>query len=404
MTNVLLNRDFKLSDGEWFQLAGHGEFPHAASGLFQVIDARACEAMAARFAEDAKGPNFAGLLLDFDHFSLDGGKRSEAAGWIIALEARDGVAGVGCQVSGEEPTPPCGHPSREGTFGNAGSGLWAKIRWSDVGEEAVKGGRYRFLSPVWALADCEDLGEGRVRPLRVVNAAVTNDPNLKGLMPLSNREGRNPLENLRVYRGACGSTEEREMKLVIEALLNRFGLAADTAEAVVLERLNGLPVPTALLELENRVQELQGKHDALAEALKAAQGELVNRDLEDCEGLISNEAREFWADQLLKNRAGALAALGDLARAREESGKRKEESPDGGTQSAAAAAGAGQARRPLHNRATVRAVPPASVGGTGGRSEEKAVKIRNRAHEIAKAEKVPFSTAFRRAEKEIAGE
>jgi len=66
--------------------------------------------------------------------------------------------------------------------------------------------------------------------------AVTNDPNLKGLVPLSNRDVSPPLEKkLRVYRGACASTEEGGMKSVIEALLNRLGLAADTAEAVVLE-------------------------------------------------------------------------------------------------------------------------------------------------------------------------
>lgn len=31
-----------------------------------------------------------------------------------------------------------------------------------------------------------DLGDGKVRPVRLLNAAVTNDPNLKGLVPLSN--------------------------------------------------------------------------------------------------------------------------------------------------------------------------------------------------------------------------
>ena len=131
------------------------EFAHTQAGLTQVVDADACTAMANRFAEEAKAPNFAGLLVDFDHFSLDGEKRSEAAGWIIELENRD-------------------------------SGLFAKIRWSDIGEEAVKGGRYRFLSPVWNRADCVDLGGGRVRPVRLLNAAVTNDPNLKGMRPLSN--------------------------------------------------------------------------------------------------------------------------------------------------------------------------------------------------------------------------
>jgi hypothetical protein len=156
MNALLLNRDgFQTPADGWYQVAPMGEFGHAQAGLTQVVDAEACQAMANRFAEEAKAPNFAGLLVDFDHFSLDGEKRSEAAGWITALENRDG-------------------------------GLFAKIRWSDVGEEAVKGGRYRFLSPVWNRADCVDLGGGRVRPVRLLNAAVTNDPNLKGMRPLSN--------------------------------------------------------------------------------------------------------------------------------------------------------------------------------------------------------------------------
>jgi len=157
MNALLLNRDgFQMPADGWYQVAPLGEFAHAQAGLTQVVDLDACKAMANRFAEEAKAPNFAGLLVDFDHFSLDGEKRSEAAGWITALENRDG-------------------------------GLFAKIRWSDVGEEAVKGGRYRFLSPVWNRADCVDLGGGRVRPVRLLNAAVTNDPNLKGMVPLSNR-------------------------------------------------------------------------------------------------------------------------------------------------------------------------------------------------------------------------
>jgi len=40
--------------------------------------------------------------VDFDHFSLDTEKSSEAAGWISDLESRD-------------------------------TGLWARVRWSDAG-------------------------------------------------------------------------------------------------------------------------------------------------------------------------------------------------------------------------------------------------------------------------------
>ena len=109
MNILILNRDFRLPDDGWYQIAPFGEFPHGGpstgsgqAGIVQVIDREACDAMAARFAADAKIPNFAGLLVDFDHFSLDGEKRSEAAGWIVGLEARDEVSGVGFQVSGSE--------------------------------------------------------------------------------------------------------------------------------------------------------------------------------------------------------------------------------------------------------------------------------------------------------------
>jgi hypothetical protein len=175
MNTLLLNRDgFQMPADGWYQVAPRGEFAHAQAGLVQVVDAEACAAMVNRFEEECKGANFAGLLVDFDHDSLDAGKRSEAAGWIVELKVgnRESDISDGSDASG-------GGAKGQG-------GLWAKIRWSDVGEEAVKGGRYRFLSPVWARSDCVELGNGRVRPVRLLNAAVTNDPNLKGIRPLSN--------------------------------------------------------------------------------------------------------------------------------------------------------------------------------------------------------------------------
>ncbi len=177
MNALILNREsFSLPEDGWYHVAPLGVFPHAGSGVVQVVDAEACGAMAAAFGVEAAGLNFAGLLIDFDHFSLDAGNKSEAAGWIVGLEAR---------VSEDSLTEARGHRGV-----GAGDGLWAKIRWSDTGEAAVRGGRYRFLSPVWSRSDCVDLGDGRVRPVRLLNAAVTNDPNLKGLVPLSNRGQR----------------------------------------------------------------------------------------------------------------------------------------------------------------------------------------------------------------------
>jgi hypothetical protein len=347
--------------------------------------------------------NFAGLLVDFDHFSLDDRARSEAAGWIVDLEARD-------------------------------TGLWAKIRWSDVGEEAVKGGRYRFMSPVWARSDCVDLGNGRVRPVRLINAAVTNDPNLRGMCPLSNNgrgtgvEGREeeggrgdaqvaaekgdhlqqsadrrasnegPVDSCASYRGVHSGLgkDGLTMKRVIEKLVNHLGLPGDATEDAILEKMQGLPGLTAVADLQNSLKQAQDERTALQAELKGAEDDLVNRHLAEFEGVISSESREFWAGQLLENREGALVALREFAQAKTEGRGARDE---GGEEK--------QARRPLHNRATARPVPPGQGGASpstgSGSADGRAVKIRNRAHEIAKAEGVAFSAAFRRAEKEVIG-
>jgi hypothetical protein len=156
MNPTLLTNSFTLPEDGWYQLAPEGEFPHKATGLVQVLDPDACRAIAADFARASAMANFGGVLVDYDHFSLDRDKTSEAAGWILNVEHRPGM------------------------------GLWGKIRWTDTGEAAIRGGRYRYISPVWRQDECDALEGGKVRPRRLTNAAVTNSPNLFGMIPLSN--------------------------------------------------------------------------------------------------------------------------------------------------------------------------------------------------------------------------
>jgi len=280
-----------------------------------------------------------------------------------------------------------------------------------------------------------------VRPVRLLNAAVTNDPNLKGMRPLANRsqesevrsqngaeKGQNATETgatqgppvdlgacnrqgcgraPAVERGAhCGARaeeghKETTMKRVIEKLVNHLGLAGDATEDLILEKMQGLPGLTAVTDLQNSLTQAQGERDALQGKLKGAEDELVNRHLAEFEGVVTEKTKGFWTEQLLKNRQAALEALGDVAKKRDEGGNLKPESEKTGAKE-------DSSRRPLHNRATARPVIPGAVGvgpSTGsGSSEGRAVKIRNRAHEIAKGEGVAFSVAFRRAEKEICGE
>lgn len=158
---TLFNRSndgaFATPKDGWYQIVPKGEFPHNDSGKLQVLDADALKSIVNRFNDEAKSENFPGILVDFDHFSTDPGKPSEAAGWIEQVENRT-------------------------------DGVWGKIRWSDVGLAAVSGGRYRLTSPVWNRKDCETLSGDRIRPMRLDSLALTNDPNMKGSVPLSNRD------------------------------------------------------------------------------------------------------------------------------------------------------------------------------------------------------------------------
>ena len=87
---------FELAADGWVQLTPCGEYPHRGAGVTQVIDRKACDAMVSDFDGCKADENFPGVLVDFDHFSLDTDKPSEAAGWVTDLEAAMTVCGRAC--------------------------------------------------------------------------------------------------------------------------------------------------------------------------------------------------------------------------------------------------------------------------------------------------------------------
>lgn len=332
MNIPLLNRSFEMPADGWHQLMPLGEFPIMVNDngkpkkLIQVIDKAAMESMVNRFRQEAAQPNFPGILIDYDHFSHDADKSSEAAGWITDLQ-------------------------------NRADGLWAKVKWSDSGEAAVKGGRYRFPSPVWSPDDCQDLGNSRLRPMRLDRVGLTNDPNLKGLVPLSNR------------RDDAAATQTKTKENMNPKILALLGLAADADENAAIEAINAL---------KNRVSkedhdELKNRHDALLASL-------VDADLESFKDVIAD--KEAVKTQLLANRDATLKFL---------RGIKKPEAP-----------------KPLHNRNTAGTPPPL----TGAKKEAaraqqqraavEAYRLKNRcSHEQAwQAVKNAQPELFKNEEKE----
>jgi len=270
---------FQMAPDGWVHIAPHGTFPHP-TGAQQVIDAEACEAMLRTFNEEARQPNFPGLLVDFDHFSHDAKQPTTAAGWISGLEHRD-------------------------------EGLYAQIRWSDLGHEALTGGRYRLASPVWNRADCDQWTaagpDGKellhLRPRRLDRLALTNDPNLPGLAPLSNRAGREDGnrsyesdkadEKAERHDGHRPPLQKTFMNLRNE-ILQQLHLAGTATDAEIADAFR-----LQMSELET----LRNRCQRLVEAQ-------VEGDLERFADVITN--RDVVRAQLVANRDGTLALLNAL--------------------------------------------------------------------------------------------
>jgi hypothetical protein len=320
-----LTTTFQPAPDGWFHIAPHGTFPHP-NGALQVIDAEACDAMLGTFNEEARQPNFPGLLVDFDHFSHDPAQPTTAAGWIGALEHRN-------------------------------DGLYAQIRWSDLGHQALTGGRYRLASPVWNRTDCDQWSapgpDGRdtahLRPRRLDRLALTNDPNLPGLMPLSNRSGGGEQVRDRTdetngtdtttARRAAAATEQippsgvrrlptelptqfsdgsfdsvqdrRRPPLQNETAAQRAAATQSTmnlrTEIIQRLQLPGTATDAEIAEaLRSHVAELETLRNR-CQRLTEAQAE---SDLERFADVITN--REIVRAQLLANRDGTLALLNAL--------------------------------------------------------------------------------------------
>jgi len=309
----------------------------------QVIDAEACEAMVRTFGEEARRANFPGLLVDFDHFSNDPAHPTTAAGWIGGLEHRD-------------------------------DGLYAQIRWSDLGLRALKGGRYRLASPVWNRADCDQWSapvppEGReavhLRPRRLDRLALTNDPNLPGLAPLSNR---------------------------VEMLVRDTTDDDETEQHIFSEPATAEPLEPTTMNLRNEIlQHLQlggaATDGEISEALRRRADELdtlrnrcgqlqeaqAESDLERFADVITN--RDVVRAQLLANRENALALLQSLRRPEPSAPWHQP-----------------QSRRPqLHLLNPVAESDPAS-----------ARRVANRARQLQSLLKIGHHAAFRLAEGEAA--
>lgn len=199
------NRAGELPSDGWYQIEVTGEHP-AGEGRTQVIDQVALESIVNRFKAESSAENFSGMLVDPDHLSHDPDNNTEALAWAQELAIRNGQ-------------------------------LYARLDLTDLGEQAIRNKRYKFTSTEYDPPDIEDLGNGRVRPLRLAGLAFTNRPNNRGSKPLSNRcKAESPIHN---------TTNEIDRMKNIAAKLN---LPPEADEAAIITQIEALLAKISTME------------------------------------------------------------------------------------------------------------------------------------------------------------
>ncbi len=274
---------FKPPADGWIHISPLGVYPVTLrrgeddeSDTAIVIDAASCAAQAAAFRASPDHPanGGGGMLCDYDHFSLDSSRSSEAAGWIEDLDAR-------------------------------ADGLWARIRWTDGGLAAISGGRFRYASPVHMPSDCDQVADG-LRPRVLASLALTNTPRmLQGLCrmrPISSRVAADAADDpSHTPPTPAPSGKEGSDMDYKTMLLEHLGLPAEATDEDIASAAEVLKAKAAEAEAEKtRADEAETKLAGLE-----ADGEMDK--LED-EG-YPIASRETLRERLVADRAGTLTAI-----------------------------------------------------------------------------------------------
>ena len=272
----LLNRAGEFQADGFFHLVSKGRHPLVITRpdgtkrrIIQLVDDKSTASMLAAFnRKKAADPSYR-MLVDFEHFSHQQDKSTEAAVWVDAME-------------------------------NRATGIWFQGEWSDIGAAAVKNKRYRTISPVWFPNQTEEVEPGVYRPLEINDAGLTNKNNLEGLVPFWNRA-----EDFH-GREATTTATEKSMKNVIALL----GLAATASEDEIVAGVQALKNRIAQLEpIGTQLTTLQGEHTALKNRHNTLLSASVDKTLVEFKGVITEESKEVWKNRLNADFEGTVALL-----------------------------------------------------------------------------------------------
>ncbi len=218
------------------------------------------------------------MVIDYEHQTL-GGVEAPAAGWIRKLLNK-----------GKE-------------------GLWAVVEWTPRAAGYLKDREYRYLSPVFL----KRKSDGRV--VRLINAALTNQPAIDGMVAIVNRETPGAVAPHGVVAAEAGArqpesmdsclggNDEKDKEVSMNRLLTELGLQSGASEEDALGAVGALKQRAARAAHEEVLAELGLSPDATLSdtvATVAAMKQAVSRAEE-------HEALRAEVDELRRALAGREA-------------------------------------------------------------------------------------------------
>lgn len=188
---VLICKDMNGKAPEEIQVIPYGVEIQTDKGPF-TLDAQNAPLVMAEF-EKKKNQ----MVIDYEHQTLTGAK-APAAGWISKLIDK-----------GKE-------------------GIWAAVSWTAKAKQYIENREYRYISPVFLVR----ISDNRV--LRLINVALTNQPNIDGMVPLINKAG---LDHQTII--------DKEGKTMWKELLKTLGIAETATEQEAIAVINKIKTDAA---------------------------------------------------------------------------------------------------------------------------------------------------------------
>lgn len=154
-TKALSTTEAGAPASSWNQVAVVGQYVSSLYGEFSITEAD-LQQMLDNFQSGRYPVPPTEICMDYDHLSMQppAAGDGKAAGWFKQVELR---------AQGQE--------------------LWARVDWTEAGASAIKSLEYRFVSPTFHKAFVTNTGENIGCTL--LGAAITNQPFLQGMDPLS---------------------------------------------------------------------------------------------------------------------------------------------------------------------------------------------------------------------------